>query len=191
MILAPWAGYLKRVGESGCGSRQRTALAIGALLVLPTAGGAQSLADAAAKERERRQALGHKSAPHTFTERDLRSAGAQVSAASQMLAPAPTPPPPTDAAEEPEVQSDEDERQDRLEAWRQMLQGARADVARLSAEVARLEAQLGEMSGLYGAARSERKTRLERAKQDLAQSRQAIEGLNDAGRRQGFREEGP
>ena len=164
-----------------------TSLVVAALLLLPAGAQAQSLAAAAAKEKERRKEIGKPS--HAITEREL-ALGRPVER------PAATPPvaaarsgavPSVELADEPETLSEEEERQDRLEAWRQMLQNAREDVARNSTAVDQLQASLGSLSGLYGSTRADRISQLEKAKQDLAASHRAVEELEDGGRHQGYR----
>lgn len=153
----------------------------------PAGAQAQSLAAAAAKEKQRRKEIGQ-SAP-TITEHELAlgrpverpqltpaGAGARPAAAASV-----------EVAEEPETLSEEEEREDRLEAWRQMLQNAREDVARNSTEFDRLQASLNGLSGLYGSTRADRIRQLEKAKQDLAASHRAVEELEDGGRHQGYR----
>lgn len=167
--------------------RRVMSLFVVALLLLPVTAVGQSLAEIAAREKERRKKV---STPaRTITERDLAvgrpvevpSTPAAASAAMAAAVPA------VEAAEEPETPSEDEEREDRLEAWRQMLENARDDVARFSAEVDRLEASLGDLSGLYGSGRTERISQLEKAKQGLAASRQLVEQLEDVGRRHGYR----
>ena len=160
---------------------------MGALLLLPAGAQAQSLAAAAAKEKQRRKEIGQ-SAP-AITEREL-ALGRPVErpqltppVAGARLAAAPS----VEVVEEPEKLSEEEEREDRLQAWRQMLQNAREDVARNSTAVDRLQASLNGLSGLYGSTRTDRISQLEKAKQDLATSHRAVEELEDGGRHQGYR----
>ncbi|HJS57952.1 MAG TPA: hypothetical protein VKA01_07610 [Vicinamibacteria bacterium] len=149
---------------------------------------AQSISEAAAKEKERRRVIG-RAAP-TITDQDLSgrrpSSGSAVVppsvstvAASRVTAAEP--------AEEPERLSEEEERQDRLEAWRQMLEITRDEVKQFTADIERLQASVSGVSGLYGSARAERIGQLEKAKQDLATSRRVLEELEDTGRRRGYR----
>jgi len=164
-----------------------TSLVVAALLLLPAGAQTQSLAAAAAKEKERRKEIGKPS--RAITEREL-ALGRPVER------PQATPPvataksaavPSVEVADEPETLSEEEEREDRLEAWRQMLQNAREDVARNSTAVDQLQASLGGLSGLYGSTRADRISQLEKAKQDLAASHRAVEELEDGGRHQGYR----
>ena len=164
-----------------------TSLVVVALLLLPAESQAQNLGAAAAKEKERRKEIGEPA--RAITERELAlgrptkgtSATPPVAAATAAAAPS------FEAAEEPERQSDEEEREDRLYAWRQMLQNARDDVARFSTEADQLQASFGGLSGLYGSARADRISQLEKAKQDLAASRRVVEDIEDEGRRHGYR----
>ncbi len=167
--------------------RVSAVLLLGAVLALPAEAGGQSLGDAAAREKERRKQAG--GSGRTITERDLavgrpaQSAPAPPPVATTARAAAPASEPP----DEPERLSAEEEREDRLEAWRQMMQIAREDAARLATEVEQLNASLGGFSGLYGRARAERMAQLEKAKQELAASRRTLEELEDTGRRHGYR----
>ncbi len=162
-------------------------LVVAALLSLPAGAQAQSLAAAAAKEKERRKEIGKPS--RAITEHEL-------ALGRPLERPQLTPPvaparsagvPSVELAEEPETLSEEEEREDRLEAWRQMLQNAREDVARNSTAVDRLQASLSGLFGLYGSARADRISQLEKAKQELAASHRAVEELEDGGRHQGYR----
>jgi hypothetical protein len=168
-------------------SRRMMGFLLGALLALPAQSDAQGLADAAAREKERRKEVGRST--RALTERDLAvgrpapSAPAVPPAAAVPRVAAPA----SEPVDEPERLSEEEEREDRLQAWRQMMQIAREDVARLSTEVDQVKASLGGLSGLYGSARGERMALLEKANQDLAASRRTVETLEDAGRRHGYR----
>jgi DNA repair exonuclease SbcCD ATPase subunit len=167
-------------------------LVVGLLLALSWQSHAQSLGEAAARERERRKEVG-KSAP-TITDRDLdggRPASGSSSGSSSVppsVAPAATPNAnAAEPVEQPETFTEEEERQDRLEAWRQMVEGARDEVEQLTTEVDRLQASLNNVTGLYGSARAERIGQVDKAKQDLATSRRALDELERMGRTRGFR----
>jgi hypothetical protein len=161
---------------------------VGSLLALSWQSHAQSLGEAAARERERRKEVG-KSAP-TITDRDL-DGGRPASGSSSVppsVAPAATPNAnAAEPVEQPETFTEEEERQDRLEAWRQMLEDARGEVEQLTTEVDRLQASLNNVSGLYGSARAERIGQVEKAKQDLATSRRVLDELERMGRTRGYR----
>ena len=165
-----------------------TSLMLAALAPLSLELRAQSLSEAAARERERRREFG-KAAP-TITDQDLGagrpSSGSAVVPPSVSTAAAPHVTA-AEPAEEPERLSAEEERQDRLEAWRQMLEISRDEVKQFTGEVDRLQASLSGVSGLYGSVRAERIGQLEKAKQGLATSRRVLEELEDTGRRRGYR----
>ncbi len=190
-VLAAIAEIFAYIQKGAAMPRKRwcriTSLVVGALLLLPAGAQAQSLAAAAAREKERRKEIGKPA--RTITEWDLAlgrplerpQATPPVAAARSAAVPS------GEVAEEPETLSEEEAREDSLEAWRQMLQNAREDVARNSTAVDRLQASLSGLSGLYGSGRAERISQLEKAKQDLAASQRAVEELEDGGRHQGYR----
>ncbi len=172
----PWQGW-----------RRATSLVVAALLLLPAGAQAQSLAAAAAKEKERRKEIGKPSRAITEYELALGRPVERPQLTPAVATPRSAAGPKVEVAEEPETLSEEEEREDRVQAWRQMLQNARQDVARNSTEVERLQASLSGLSGLYGSTRADRIRQLEKAKQDLAASRRVVEELEEMGRHQGYR----
>jgi hypothetical protein len=163
--------------------------------VLPRTSSGQSLADAAAKEKERRK--GH--IGHVYTEEDLRRAGGQRAregapaevASNETAAPASESAAASkDAAKEgtAKPKTDDEVKADREAAWRQRLTKANADVARLSTEADTLQQGANDITqNLYGASRAGQLARLEETKKQLAAAKDSVSALEDEGRRSGFR----
>lgn len=159
------------------------------LTSLPAAG--QSLADAAAKEKERRKAAKGK----TYTEADLgRSGGGNYNAPSgsatsgESAAPSAAPAGAAPAAGAAKEKSAEDVRAEQEKAWRQRVQQAQNDIAKAQQQIDTLQRSLGDLSGnLYGASRTQQLTALEQAQKQLATSRQQLGDLEEEGRRNGWR----
>ncbi len=168
--------------------------ALAAALVLtsfPAAG--QSLAEAAAKERERRKAAKGK----TYTEADFgKTSGGnfnapQASGFSEPAAPAPaatsgTPAPVGGAAA---TQKGPDEvRAEQEKAWRQRVQQVLGDLAKTQQQIDTLQRALNDVSGnLYGASRTQQLAQMDQAQKQLATSRQQLTDLEEEGRRNGWR----
>jgi hypothetical protein len=92
-------------------------------------------------------------------------------------------PPQEDAAK-----SEDEVRAEQEKAWRKRLQKANDAVARLSADVDRLQLGLNDLSqNLYGAGRRAQIARLEETKGQLIAAQQAVESVEEDGRRAGFR----
>ncbi len=72
--------------------------------------------------------------------------------------------------------------------WRGRLDEARKNAAQLTDFIARLNAELGDLSAVtYGPGRAAKMNRLEELKQQLAQTQTTIAGLEEEGRRNGYR----
>jgi hypothetical protein len=155
----------------------------------------RSLGDVAAKEKEKKKGK-------VFTEDDLRNPGRRAGTVSQpsgggtpttsaTASPTPAGSPGTGAAagaaaEKPKTE--EEERADREKDWRERLTKAQADVATWTSEVSRLQALVNDNSGvLYGPGRAARVDALENAKRQLTAANQAVESLQEEGRRNRFR----
>jgi hypothetical protein len=171
-------------------SRTATVVAA-ALLLLPGLAAAQSLTEAAAKERERRKS---QAAPKVYTEDDLRRAGMRGTAnvgggaAEASPEPAKTAGAGQAAAAKPPEKTEDELRQEQEKAWREKLQKATEEVQRLTAQADRLQRALNDLSGnIYGAARSESLRQLEDTKAKLAAAQQQVADLQDEGRRSRFR----
>lgn len=172
--------------------RTATVVAV-ALLLSPGLASAQSLTEAAAKERERRKG---QAAPKVYTEDDLHRAGARAAGGFGSVEAAPSPDTAKPAAtgqaaagkpEKPE-KTEEELRQEQEKAWREKLQKANDEVQRLTAETDRLQRSANDLSGnVYGAARTETLRQLEAAKAKLAAAQQQVADLQEEGRRSRFR----
>lgn len=153
------------------------------LALLPLPARAQSLAEIAAKEKERRAAA--KAAKKSYTDKDLPNSG--FSQIGDTPAPSPEPgasPAVKDAKPE---KSDEEKKTDQQKAWRERLQKANEDVTRLSAEVDRLQAAADGNSDYFSATRTNLVSQLDQAKAQLAQAKQAVADLEEEGRRNLYR----
>ena len=159
--------------------------------LLPGVSSAQNLADAAAKEKERRKGLSGK----TFTEEDLRRAGgprAREAAPADAAAPASDAAAPAkdSAAKEgaSKPKTDDEVRADQEKAWRERLTKANADVTRLGAQADELQSGANDLTqNLYGASRANQLAKLEETKKQLAAAQDAVSALEEEGRRSGFR----
>lgn len=169
------------------------AFALGAAFFAPAFSGAESLADIAAREKERRKGKSGK----VITENDLRRAGSSVyippdttesgdasststeSASGEGAAPA-KPAGGGEGAAATKPKSDDEIRDDAKKAWRERMDKASAEVTRLQSEVTTLE----QNPNIYlnpGAV-----SQLDKAKQALAAARQQVDTLEDERRRNGY-----
>jgi hypothetical protein len=155
---------------------------------------AQSLAEVAARTKKEKEAKEKPAkAGKVYTESDLRGRPGSGSM-SQMEGPvavAASPAPGAAAANTPageKPKTEEEERAEKQTDWRDRLQKAEAEVARLSDEVNRTQTSLNDISGpLYGGNRAGLLTRLEDAKRQLAQAQQTVADLQEEGRRARYR----
>lgn len=161
--------------------RSLSLLALVALLA-PLAG-AQSLSEAAAKERERRKGA----APaKVYTDSDVRTAAPSAPVEENSGAAA--------AAKPGAEGTNKDEKSaDALRAeeektWREQVDKLSAEVARLEAEVTRLEAEANDTRGyMYSNRRTVALENLDKARADLGDARQKLDDLLESGRRKGLR----
>lgn len=168
--------------------RQVVLLAFAAALAAPSVA-AQSLGDAAAREKERRKA---QKAGKVLTDDDLKRAGGagnanvETGAVAAEAAPAAS----TAPGEAPaKKEKTEDElRAEQEKAWRDKLKRAEEDVQRHTARAAELQAALNDITGnLYGSQRAVLGTELEKAKAELQKAQQQVADLQEEGRRSRFR----
>jgi DNA repair exonuclease SbcCD ATPase subunit len=153
----------------------------------------------ARKEKEARE--GKAKAPaRVITEYELRGGGGSAGTLSQpasdatsdATASAPTSGGATAAGQpaktgEPEKSEDE-LRAERQQDWRQRLQEAQADVARLRARVDQVQSGLNDMTvPIYGANRASMANQLEEAKTALTAAEQKVAALEEEGRRNRYR----
>jgi len=166
------------------------------LLSLPAAGSAQSLAEIAAKQKEKKKGK----STRVFTEDDLKKGTARGftsgdsseptgESGSQPSAEGTAAPAAAEGAGAQAPQKSEDElRAERQTAWREKIQKARDNVTQLTAEVGRLEAALSDLTvPVYGATRTTRVEAHQKAKQQLAAAQQAVADMEEEGRRAGYR----
>jgi hypothetical protein len=160
-------------------------------LVLPGVASAQSLAEAAAKEKERRKTRTGK----VFTEEDARRAGASrprdvtiIDGAAAPDAAAKEGTPKEGAAKEGAEKPKEETRADQEKAWRDRLTKANADVAKLTTQADGIQRSLNDLTqNVYGSTRTAQMARLEETKKQLATAQQSVEAITEEGRRSGFR----
>jgi hypothetical protein len=153
----------------------------------------QSLAEIAAREKERQEKERKKAGgpSKVIKEEDLRGRGAGTysqpgTAASPTAAASPGA---VAAGEKGEKPKTEDELQAERESdWRDRQQKAQEEVTRLSGEVDRLQTALNDVSqNLYGATRTGLLNRLDQAQKDLATAKQKVADLQEEGRRSRYR----
>ena len=168
-----------------------------ALLLSSTPGSAQStqgqsMAELAAKEKERRAKA--KAGAKSYTEADLSKGGGSVTVAEQATDPKTGAP--ADAAKGDAAKADpakkektEDElKAERSTAWRDKVTKANADIAKLQARADQLQLALNDLSqNLYGSTRQSQASELEQVKGQLATAQKGLEDLQDEGRRNGYR----
>jgi hypothetical protein len=173
--------------------RQSVAFVVAVLVGLPSFAAAQSLAEAAAKEREKRK--GQK-AGKVITEDELRRAGHGPGNANvSMSAPDPAASPATGqaAAGAPQAgtakpKTDDEIRAEQEQAWRDKLKKAQEEVQRLTQLTAALQNNLNDITGnVYGSQRTSLLNQLEQAKAQLATAQGQVTALEDEGRRSRFR----
>jgi hypothetical protein len=164
-----------------------SAVALAAAIAWP-----QSLAEIAAREKERQEKVKRKTggAAHVITEDDLRGRGAgtysQPGAGTTATPSASPSPGASPSAEKPKT---EDEiRAEQEKAWRDRLEHFQTEVTRLTGVVDSLQRDLGDLSGpLYGGSRTSLLTRLDAAQKSLAEARLQVEALQEEGRRNRYR----
>lgn len=160
-----------------------------AALGLASGASAQSLAEIAAQQKEKRKGKPAK----VFTEDDLKrgtsprttpdDAGAVGGEAPAAPAPGAAP-----TSEQGASKSEDELRAEAEKAWRDKLQKSRDTAAQLTAEVDRLQTSLNDLAQpLYGSTRTNRMAALDKAKQQLATAQQSIVDLEEQGRRSGYR----
>jgi hypothetical protein len=165
-------------------------------LLAPPPSSAQSLAEAAAKEKARRKAL---TPGKVYTEADLRRAGGEAPPASTAAATDETATPEgTEASPKPEAapgaagaekpKSDDEIRAEKQKDWNKRVAKANEEISRLNTEIAAIEAAVGDIrQNLYGSSRAAQMTRLAEDKEHLATAQKTLEDLQEEGRRNGYR----
>lgn len=166
-----------------------------AMLLTGSAATAQSLGEAAAKEREKRKG---KPAPKVITEEELRQAGGTVSSPAAVPdGPAPVAAKPAagkegtgakDGKAAPKEKTPDELRAEQEAAWRERLAAAEKEVAYNKGEVTRLQASLDDTTGgVYTPRRAGLQGSLEQAQRALADSQTKLAGIQEEGRRNSFR----
>lgn len=172
------------------------AVTAAAVAALATPSIAQSLAEVAARTKKKEE--GKPKPAKVYTESDLRSRPAGSGAMSAMEGPVPetattataSPAPGTGAVPPAgEKAKTEDEiRAEKQAEWRERLQHAESEVARITDEVNRAQTALNDISGpLYGGTRAGLITRVEEGKRQLALAQQQVADLQEEGRRARYR----
>jgi len=154
----------------------------------------QSLAEIAAREKERQEKEKRKAggAAHVYTEDDLRGRGAgtysQPGSAPAATAASPGPAASPGAAKAEKPKSEEEIRAEQENDWRDRLQKAQEEITRLSAEADRLQNALNDLSqNLYSGTRTGLLNRMDQVQKDLAASKQKVTDLQEEGRRSRYR----
>jgi hypothetical protein len=163
-----------------------------AALLIPMMSSAQSLAEVAAKEKERRKGKSGR----TLTEEDLRRAGASRQREGTTSEGAAAPPaegaaPDAKSAKEgaPKAKTADEVRADQEKAWRDRLTKANDDVSKLSGQIDTMQRALNDASqNLYGPGRATQIARMEDAKKQLVTAQQSVADLQEEGRRSSFRQ---
>jgi hypothetical protein len=166
-----------------------------AAFVAAQAASGQSLAEAAAKEKERRKAAQAKA--KVYTEGDLGKGGSSGTFSapsgpdSTSAAPASDTSPKEGGAASPagkKEKTPEELKAEQQKTWRDKLQKANDDITRISARIDTLQRAASDLSqNIYSASRTSQLNELEQAKKQLAETQQALTDLEDEGRRNGYR----
>jgi hypothetical protein len=170
------------------------AVATAALLLGAVSARAQSLSDAAAKEKERRRNVAKPA--KVVTDEDLRSGGGTVSnpaasdttaAASGDAKPGEGQPGKEGAAAKKE-KTDDELKAEAQGAWRKKLEAANTELSQAQSLVSQIQAELNDTSGgVYTPRRAGLTTQLEDARKKQADAEQKVAALMEEGRRNGWR----
>jgi hypothetical protein len=169
------------------------AVATVSVLLVPSVGFGQSLAEAAAKEKARRKALeeSKKKPARSYSDEDLGNAkGANASFPSGTDAPASTEPTASKegTASGPKEKTDDEKQAEASAAWRKNLDAANKDATTYREQSAKIQNDLNDTSGgLYSSRRTTMLSQLEDSKRKLAEAEAKIANLEDQGRRSGYR----
>jgi hypothetical protein len=178
--------------------RGTPALALVAVLALPSFAAAQSMAELAAREREKRKA--QKPAGKVITDEDLRRGSAgrgtvnagmpdpstPAAAASPAAGSAATSQATPAGGQKPKTE--EELRAEQEQAWRDRLKKAQAEVQRVSQALDAVNRSLADMTGnLYGAQRTTLLGELDKLKIEQQVVQQQLAALEEEGRRSRFR----
>lgn len=180
---------------------QAVSLGAAAVILTGSVATAQSLADAAARERAKRKGK-PQGAAKVIDEEELRKAGGNVAspaatdtgtgttsassttAATPGQADAAGAKPPAKAADE---KSPEQIKAEQMAAWRQKLDLARKQVGVYQELIKALQSDLNDMSGgVYTPRRASAQTNLEKTQNELAAAQQTVADLEAEGKRNGY-----
>jgi len=165
--------------------RWRLTILTGLVSVLAASAFAQGLADAAARERERRK---KQPQAKVYTESELRTSGRGNLTGLENQAPQGEASPQPAAAPGGAAKSEDETRAEQETAWREKLQQANQDVERFRGQVDSLQRDLNDLSGnIYGAGRTKLLNEIETARKSLADAQQRVADLQEEGRRSRFR----
>ena len=162
-----------------------------AAVVVPTLR-AQSLAEIAERNRKKEAEKGKPA--KVYTESDLRGRPGSGGSMSQMEGPVATAASPAPGAApvagaSPAAKSEDEVRAEAEAAWRERLQKANEEVARIQGEVDRAQTALNDISGpLYGGTRAGLITKVEEGQRQLVTARKMVDDIREEGRRARFRE---
>jgi hypothetical protein len=165
-----------------------------ALFLAPGALHAESLAEAAAKEKARRKALqdSAKKPVKSYTEDDLSRAGGGSGTVSVATGPDAAPAagdgskPAAGGAARTEKSEDE-KRAEASAAWRKSLDDANKAAANYRDMITKLQNDLNDTSGLYSSRRTTVENLLTETKVKLTESEAKVADLEEQGRRAGYR----
>lgn len=176
-------------------------------LAVPAVTSAQSLADLAAKEKERRERLKKEKSEgesKSFSETDLyESRRSRSNMGNETESANPSSDGESSVGEgetggeaasgagaegAPAEKTEDEIRAEEQAAWREQLEAAEADRQRIDEEIATVQRALNDNTvNMYGSARQQRLQRLEEAKALKAEVEQRIAALEQEGRRNRFR----
>jgi hypothetical protein len=170
-------------------------LALVAVLALPTFAGAQSMAELAAREREKRKT--QKPSGKVITDEDLRRGSTgrgTVNTAPGESAPATAASPaaggaqPAAPAGAQKPKTEEELRAEQEQAWREKLKKAQAEVQRVTLALDTVNRSLSDMTGnLYGAQRTTLLAEADKLKIEQQVVQQQLAAVEEEGRRSRFR----
>jgi hypothetical protein len=162
-----------------------------ALLLVAAASPAQSLSDAAAKEKARRKTVTKPG--KVITDEDLRTGGGTVSSPGSTPAAAPGASPSPGAEGAPKKEGQKEKTADELQAeaqadWRKRLGDANQEAATRRERVNQIQLALNDTSGgVFTPRRASLQTQLEEAQKEAAAADQKVAAITEEGRRQGWR----
>ena len=165
--------------------RWRLTILTGLVSVLAASAFAQGLADAAARERERRKKLPQ---AKVYTEAELRTSGRGTVTGLENQVPQGEPSPQPATAPGGAAKSEDEIRAEQEQAWRDKLQQANQDVERFKGEAESVQRDLNNLGGnIYGAGRTKLMNELDTARKSLADAQKRVADLQEEGRRSRFR----